>query len=120
MKCSLWIPWPKIPIREAAEFLAYLRSEPWECDFPMRWLADLSVNDLIVSAPEEIPMYRRDFDRTELFFSTLADRFQNLTMSLVGYYDPDPDRPENAPEDYGGVFSFSIEHGIAKSDLNPL
>ena len=114
MRCDLWIPWSDLPREEADRLLAYLRSEPWQSNFPLRWLRDLRAGEEIVSTPEDVVITRNGCDQIARFLTELAGEFPALSMSALGFYDPDPDRTERTPTDNGGVFAFSVRNGAVK------
>ena len=120
MTCYLWIE--SLPEESIAQFVHYLESEPWEEDFPFRFLKHTLTQDFVaIGKYDDYPMFLSDFDRVERFFTELAKRVPCLKLYAYGFCDlGDPKIAPNAPPDFGGIFTIELfGDGSADCDLTP-
>lgn len=114
MYCLVNIDWEALS-NQTEEFFDFLRTKPWknvtvrhqhpefgrnpadeetpvQDRFPMRWMSDLMPGEREQEASSGIDMYMIDhYDSVVPFFCDLAMRFSNLSMTLKGSFDRDPE-----------------------------
>ena len=126
MICNFWIE--SIAAEDIDIFHQFMQTEPWEGErFPMTFLTDALEDDPLtgsffaVREDDGYPMYLSDFDRVSRFYTALAKAVPSLMMFVYSFLDRgDPETPENAPPDYGGLFWIELfGDGRIDSELTP-